>query len=158
MTPLIELLGKNVVSPEAARELGRYPALKREADDGAAGEEAEQIRYLRSPGDGLQVKLTEDGVILAIFLFGEGKEGFSQFRGELPAGLSFASTPADTLKTLGAPGHSRPPGKVGSFAHGDFLRFDRPGYSLHFQFRSDRRGLELVTAIVASAVPGRSVA
>ena len=152
-TPLIDILGKNVASPEAAKELARYPALRREVDE----EDSPDVRYLRSEKDGLQLKVSEDGEVLGIFLFTEGKEGFSQFAGELPAGLTFASTPGETLKALGAPGHSRPPGKVGSFAHGDLLRFDRPGYSVHFQFRSDRRGIELVTALVARVVPGRNV-
>ncbi|HZZ91006.1 MAG TPA: hypothetical protein VFE23_00485 [Usitatibacter sp.] len=154
MTRLFEILGTNVMSPEAAKELALYPALRREVDD----DDAEPVRYLRSERDGLLIKVSDDGEVLTIFLMSEGKDGFAQFRGELPAGLSFSSTPGDVLKALGAPAYSRPPGKVGSFAHGDLLRFDRPAYSLHFQFRSDRRAIELVTAMVARSVPGRSAA
>lgn len=155
-TPLLGLLGRNVLSPEAAQVLSRYPGLRRDPrgrDDGEA-----PVAYLRSVADGLLVKVTHDGEILAVFMMSEGKDGFSQFRGELPGGLSFASRPSDALKALGAPGHSRPAGTMGAYAHGELLRFDRPDYSIHFQFRSDRGGIELVTAMVASAVPGRSVA
>jgi len=56
---------------------------------------------------------------------------------------------------MGAPGYSKPPGRIGSFEHGALLRFDRPTHSVHIQFRKDG-GIELVTAMVASAVPGRN--
>jgi hypothetical protein len=154
-TRLLEILGSNVTSPEAARELALYPALRRERDDAAQDEET-PVQYLRSERDGLLIKLSDDGEILAIFMMGEGKDGFSQYRGALPGRLSFASTPADVLKSLGAPAFSQPPGKVGSFHYGDLLRYDRPAYSIHFQFRSDRRGIELITAMTAASVPGRS--
>lgn len=153
---LFDLLGTDVMSAQAAKELGRYPALRRAGEDVALDDGDATVRYLRSERDGLLIKVSDDGEILAIFLMSEGKDGFSQFRGELPGHLTFASTPAEVLKTLGAPAYSRPPGKVGSFEHGDLLRFDRPGHSLHFQFRSDRRGLLLVTAMAARAVPGRA--
>lgn len=154
MNALIELLGRNVASPEAKAELARYPALRHEIEELGPDEGELTARYLVSEGDGLRIKVSEEGEIVTIFLMSEGKEGFSQFSGELPAGLTFASTAADTLKALGAPGHSRPPGRVGSFEHGALLRFDRPGYSVHFLFRK-QQGIDLVTAIVASAVPGR---
>jgi hypothetical protein len=158
MTRLLELLGSPVMSPEASKELARYPALRRSADDAGPDGGDVPVQYLRSERDGLLLKLSGEGEILAIFLMSEGKDGFSRFRGELPANLSFSSTPGDVLKALGAPAYSRPPGKVGSILLGDLLRFDRPTYSIHFQFRGDRRGIELVTGMAARAVPGRSVA
>ena len=156
MTALLEILGKHVLSDDASRELARYPALRRDsAPAGRDDDGVPPVQYLRSEVDGLLIKLSDEGEILAIFLMSEGKDGFSQFRGGLPAKLSFSSTPSEALKALGAPGYSQPAGKVGSFAHGDLLRFDRPGYSVHFQFRSDRKGIELVSAMTARSVPGR---
>ena len=156
MDALLGILGKHVLSDEASRELARYPALRRERQGAEAGDEGvPPVQYLRSEADGLLVKLSDEGEILALFMMSEGKDGFSQFRGELPAKLSFSSTPGDALRALGAPGYSKPAGKVGSFAHGEHLRFDRPGYSIHFQFRSDRKGMELVSAMTARSVPGR---
>ena len=159
MYTLFGILGKHVLSGEASRELARYPALRREKDDaGAHDDGVPAVQYLRSEADGLLIKVSGEGEIMAIFMMSEGKDGFSQFRGELPGKLSFSSTPGDALKALGAPGYSKPAGKVGSFAHGELLRFDRPGYSVHFQFRGDRKGMELVTAMTASSVPGRAQA
>ena len=156
MTPLIEIVGKHVASPEAVEALALYPDLRPESDDFDASEGLTPVHYLRSESDGLLIKLSAEGEILAIFLMGEGKEGFSQFQGDLPGGLSFASLPPDVLKTLGAPAFNRPQGTIGSYRHGELFRFDKPGYSLHFQFRGDRKGIELVTAMSARAVPGRS--
>jgi len=156
---LLGILGKHVLSEDASRELARYPALRRESEDSETDQEgAVAVQYLRSEADGLLIKLSGEGEILAIFMMSEGKDGFSQFRGELPARLSFSSTPSDTLKALGAPGYSKPASKVGSFTLGELLRFDRPGYSIHFQFRGDRSGVDLVSAMTAASVPGRAQA
>ena len=154
MTPLLELLGKNMASPEAIDVLERYPALEPETH----AELEEGLHYLRSESDGLLIKLSETGEVLTIFLMAEGKEGFSQFAGPLPAGLSFGSTRREVVMALGAPAFIRPPGKVGSFMLGELMRFDKPGYSIHVQFRSSGAGIELVTAVLAHLVPGRSVA
>jgi len=158
VTALLAILGKHVLSDEASRELARYPSLRRDSEVVEPGDGAPQVRYLRSESDGLLIKLSDEGEILAILLMSEGKDGFSQFRGELPARLSFSSAPGDALRALGAPGYSKPAGRLGSFAHGELLRFDRPGYSLNFQFKSDNRGIDLVSAMTARSVPGRSQA
>ena len=156
MTPLIDIVGPHMSSPEAVEVLAKYPSLRPESDDFDASEGMTPVHYLRSESDGLLVKLSAEGEILAVFLMGEGKEGFSEFKGELPGALAFSSQPSDVLKTLGAPAFNRPAGNIGSYRHGEFFRFDKPGYSLHFQFRGDRRGIELITAMSARAVPGRS--
>lgn len=159
MTELFDVLGRHVSSPEATAAFARYPKLAPQVEDVEPGDDdMPPVRYLRSRSDGLLVKLSAEGEILAIFLMGEGREGFSQFRGELPAKLTFASKPPEVLKALGAPAYNRPPGKVGGHEHGELFRFDRPGHSLHFQFRGDRGGIELITAMTAKSVPGRSVA
>ena len=155
MTRLIELLGKSLRSREAIEELARYPTLQRELDDAAVDEGLPPVHYLRSEAEGLLIKLSDEEEIVAIFMMSEGKDGFSQFRGQLPGQLPFSATPADALKRLGAPGYSKPPGRVSSYEHGALLRFDRPTHSVHFQFRKDG-GIDLVTAMVASAVPGRN--
>ena len=61
------------------------------------------------------------------------------------------------LRALGAPAFIRPAGKLGSFEHGELMRFDKPHCSVHVQFRSRGAGIELVTAMVPHLVPGRSV-
>jgi hypothetical protein len=154
MTKLLAILGRNIMSAQAAEVLAGYPLLHADAEDSAQ----EDVRYLRSERDGILIKLSGDGDIMAIFLMSEGKDGFAQYRGELPGRLDFASRPGDVLKRLGAPGFSRPAARLGSHETGELLRFDLPEYSIHFQFRPDRTGIELVTGVIAASVPGRSQA
>jgi hypothetical protein len=151
---LHEILGKGATSAEAAEVLAAYPNLRSFAEDLGPGEEP--VRYLANEADGLRLKLAGDGTILTIFLMGEGKDGYTQFRGELPGGLTFGSTRVDALRTFGAPAYFRAAGKLGSFQVGELMRFDRPTHSLHLQFRADGAGIELVTVMSAAAVPGRA--
>ena len=155
MTELHEILGQTATSPEASGVLLAYPNLRVHVED--LGPEEEPVRYLSNEADGLRLKLSNDGTIRTIFLMSEGKDGFSQFRGELPGGLSFRSTRVEALKTFGAPAYFRASGKFGPFQVGELLRFDRPTHSLHLQFRPDGAGLELVTLMSAEGVPGRAV-
>src|SRR4051812_45237242 len=131
---LLDLLGKKVASPEGAALLVRYPALQAESDDDEPTEGGEPIHYLKSESDGLLIKVSDEGTVLTIFLMSEGKDGFSQFKGPLPGELSFSSTRRQVVQAMGAPAYIRPPGRIGSFVQGELLRFDKPGYSLHFQF------------------------
>lgn len=155
MIPILDLVGRNVAEPEVAKRLADYPALAPE-DGGLVGEERVQpVKYLRSRADGLLIKLSEDGVILALFLMSDGKDGSSEFRGELPGKINFAAEPEDAIRLLGPPDLRRPPAKYGGHELGEFLRYDRPAYSLHIQFRADHDGIDLITAMAAKEVPGR---
>ena len=156
MSQLLSLLGKNVASPEAAGALARYPDLRAEVQELAPGERVEAVRYLRSEDDGLLIKCSMEGEIRTIFLMSEGKDGFTQFDGELPGHLTFESTPADAIRVFGEPAYRRAAGRVGNIDLGELLRFDWPSHSVHFQFRGDGDGIELVTAMTAKSVPGRS--
>jgi hypothetical protein len=153
---LFEILGKNMMSTEVTAVLGVFPALKPDVQD-LEEEGIPPVRYLTSERDGLLIKGTVDGDIVAIFLMSEGKDGFSEYSGEMPPGLDFASTRADVVKRLGPPAFIQAPKRIGMLQTGELMRFDLPAYSLHFQFRADGQGIELITAMVASAVPGRSV-
>jgi hypothetical protein len=154
---LLEILGKNMMSAEVAAILAAFPALKAETQD--LGEEGiPPVRYLASERDGILIKGTADGDITAIFLMSEGKDGYSEYSGEMPPGIDFESSRADVVKRFGPPTFTQAPKRIGQLAIGELLRFDQPAYSLHFQFRADGSGIDLITAMVASAVPGRSVA
>lgn len=154
MATLLELLGKNIASPEATEALARYPALRAEEGGGTAPDE--DVRYLRSAADGLQIKLSADGEILALFMMSEGKDGCSEFRGELPGRLNFAAEPEDAIRALGVPASRRPASTYGEYRLGELLRFDWPECSVHVQFRADHDGIDLVTVMPARLVPGRS--
>lgn len=158
MTPLLDILGKNIAAPEVAARLNEYPGLKPEEGADPEDRRLAPVKYLRSARDGLLVKLAEDGEILALFMMSDGKDGCSEFRGELPGKLHFAAEPADAIRALGPPALRRPPATYGGQRLGEFLRFDRPTHSLHIQFRADDDGIDLVTAMVPRQVPGRSVA
>ena len=158
MTPLLDILGKNIAAPEVAARLNAYPALRPEAGVESQDHRIGSVKYLRSARDGLLIKLSEDGEVLAVFMLSDGKDGSSEFRGELPGRLHFAAEPSDAIRALGPPALRRPPATYGGQRLGELLRFDRPEMSLHIQFRPDDDGIDLVTAMVARQVPGRSVA
>src|SRR5512140_2646998 len=118
MTELLDILGKHVASPDVVKQLARFPKLHAEAEDSTPDEGMDAVRYLRSEADGLLIKLSGEGEILAIFLMGEGKDGFTQYAGELPDELTFASRPGDVLRRLGAPAYNRPASRIGQFKVG----------------------------------------
>lgn len=155
-TPLLDLLGKNIATPEATEALSRYPALRPEAG-GPSADGRTSVSYLRSARDGLLIKVSAEGEILAMFLMSEGKDGSSEFRGELPGRLNFAAEPEDAIRAFGPPALRRAEATYGGHRVGEQLRFDGPTYSLHIQFRPDHDGIDLVTAMTARQVPGRSV-
>jgi hypothetical protein len=153
---ILDLLGKNLASDEAAALLAAYPFLKPETQALEAEDGMQPVHYLRSERDGLLIKASEHGDVLTIFLMGEGKDGFSQFTGPLPGMLTFSSTRREVVRTLGVPATVEAPRKVGSFDLGELIRFDMPTFSLHFQFRNGDAGIELVTAMLPHLVPGRA--
>ena len=154
---ILDLLGRNIASDDAAALLAAYPFLKPEIQDAGVDDAMEAVKYLRSERDGLLIKVSEEGDVLTIFLMSEGKDGFSQFKGPLPGMLAFSATRREVVRTLGAPAVVHPPRKLGSFELGELMRFDMPAYSVHFQFRSGDAGIELVTAMLPHLVPGRSI-
>jgi hypothetical protein len=156
MSPLLPLLGRNVAEPEVAKRLADYPRLRPEEGGVSPAERVKPARYLRSAADGLLIKLSEDGEILAIFMMSDGKDGCSEFRGELPGRLNFAAEPEDAIRALGVPASRRAAGSFGGYRLGELLRFDWPAHSVHIQFRADHDGIDLVTATTAREVPGRS--
>lgn len=151
MTALHDLVGKHIAAPEVKARLADYPRLRPEA-----GEASETVSYLRSSADGLLIKVSAEGEILAIFMMSDGKDGFSEFRGELPGRLNFAAEPEDAIRALGPPALRRPEATYGEYRLGELLRFDRPEHSVHIQFRADHDGIDLVTAMTPHQVPGRS--
>ena len=153
MTALIDLVGKNVASADAQAELENYPSLRSDVQGIAGSEEA--VHYLRSEREGLLIKCTPDGEIRAIFLMSEGKDGFSEFEGDMPGGLTFCSTPEEAEQVFGEPASRQEARRIGGLELGELLRFDWPQHSIHFQFRGDGTGIDLITAMTARSVPGR---
>jgi hypothetical protein len=153
---LLDILGRNIAEPEVAKRLADYPGLRPEEGGATREDAAAAVRYLRSAADGLLVKLSGDGEILALFMMSDGKDGCAEFRDELPGRLNFAAEPEDAIRALGPPASRRAAASYGGHRLGELLRFDWPTYSVHVQFRADHDGIDLVTAMTARQVPGRS--
>jgi hypothetical protein len=158
MGTLIALLGRNISEPEVMQRLAEYPRLHPSEGGASMDGSVQSVRYLRSTADGLLIKLSEDGEILAIFMMSGGKEDYSEFRGELPGRLNFAAEPEDAIRVLGQPAARRAEASYGGHRLGELLRYDYPAHSVHIQFRVDHDGIDLVTAMTARQVPGRSAA
>ena len=155
MSTLVDLLGRHIAAPDVVKRLADYPALRPEEGGPSPDHRIETVSYLRSTRDGLLIKMSAEGEILAILMMSDGKDGSSEFRGELPGRLNFAAEPDDAIRALGTPALRRPPATFGGHRLGELLRFDWPTHSLHIQFRADHDGIDLVTATVARLVPGR---
>lgn len=78
------------------------------------------------PSHGISFRFNK-GVLHTIFLYPEGDEGYAQFRGRLPDGVSFLDRRSDILAKLGSPE------RTGS----NWDRFDLGTYLLHFHYRPD---------------------
>ena len=153
---LIDLLGRRLAEPVVAKRLAHYPRLQAEPGGGVGNDARDGVSYLRSLRDGLLIKVSPDGEILALFMMSDGKDGFSEFRGELPGRLNFAAEPEDAIRVLGPPASRRAAASYGGHPLGELLRYDWAAYSVHIQFRADHDGIDLVTATVARQVPDRS--
>src|SRR5438045_3588847 len=119
MGSLLDLLGRNVAEPVVAKRLAAYPGLQPEHGGGVGNDATQAAWYLRSAADGLLIKLSADREILAIFMMSDGKEGFSEFRGELPGRLNFAAEPEDAIRVLGPPALRRAAASYGGHQLGE---------------------------------------
>ena len=120
------LLGRPVedeLLSEAIREFGLV-------QDGCSEE-----GYLESESQGLSL-LYEAGRICAIFFHSEGKDGFSQFRGRLPYGLTYDSTASDVRERLGKADAARGPHVIWPMLDSNgWDRYEQDGFFVHFTYK-----------------------
>jgi len=154
MAPLVALLGQPLQSASVKGWLATLPPTESATVDWS--DEGEIHRFLESKAAGVAIKHSDEGNIQTIFLMSEGKDGFSQYRGELGHALVFSSSPDDVMRALGKPSLHRP-ASLGLFNQrtGEIMRHDYSAHSVHFQFRAGGQGIEQVTLMTAAAVPGR---
>ncbi|WP_447927010.1 hypothetical protein [Vreelandella sp. EE27] len=84
--------------------------------------DSEYRTYIERPAKGYSLVFTDEAVFLGItnqpigksalylsgvFLYGEGKDGYTQFNGKLPIGLSFSANQEDIKTMLGNPSWNR---------------------------------------------------
>lgn len=157
--PLANLLGRRIDDREVAqfmRGLGPENVDDDEDedydDDDLDYDEDETYRSFSSGGVSLLVG--SDMLVRAIFLYSQGREGFDQYAGEIDGGITFADVRADVIRRLGEPstagggGHSAVYGTAPQF-----IRYDRPGHSLHVEFAADGGTVSLVTLMTPDATP-----
>ena len=82
----------------------------------AAVEIMGETPYLNSRAAGISFALTKDSKVKSVFLYANGIEGFAQYTGPLPAGLTFKSSRSDVCAAIGEPSMSADAGGVGLMA------------------------------------------
>lgn len=107
-------------------------------------------RYLMSRSRGFEVKYGPERVVETIFLNRFGRNGYAQYSGKLPKGISFGDPPQKVRAALGKPTSTgRPvPGLHGGSAGWD--RYDNTNHRVHFSYSDDGR-LELIMLMLARA-------
>jgi len=154
MAELLDLLGKKVGSGEVSARLRAFKHLRSEPLYPEPDEEPRRM-YLTSKAEGIEIYRTTGGTITTIFLMSEGKDEYSEYRGDLGHGLSFRSTLDEVLRVHGRPAFSRPAGKSRwEDIAGASVRFDTPANCIHFQFRVDGNGIERVTLMSPASLQG----
>jgi hypothetical protein len=91
--------------------------------------------------DDVSVAPARDELIFhAVFLYAEGEDGYTQYRGAIPGGIRFDDTRAAIEAALGAPSwhRKRDDGSISA------ERWDLPGHHIHVTYS---RGAEMPTVI-----------
>jgi hypothetical protein len=114
-------------------------------------EDASHPRHFESPSLGIALYLDDHGAVSTVFLFGNRKDDFSEFRGSLLGDLTFRHGRSDVRRVCGEPTKSANATKraEGGYQHGGWDRYDLPTHVLHFSYERDVGVIELVTLMVA---------
>jgi hypothetical protein len=121
---------------------------------GAESELIDEKHYLQIQRHGIGFIADFDGRVSTIFLYSEGKRGYSQFTGVLPEGVSFEDSQRSIHERLGQP-TANGGGEVIPL-YGKASKWDRyalDGYSLHIQYAEGEGSIELVTIMRPDSVP-----
>jgi hypothetical protein len=114
--------------------------------DGVAIEIMGESPYLNAKAAGISFSLNADHRVRAVFLYGEGVEGFAPYVDALPAGLSLSNSRADVCNVLGEAVMSANPGGVGLMAIDfSFDRYESGDHYLRFEYVPGDAAIRLVT-------------
>jgi hypothetical protein len=101
--------------------------------------------FCSSRSSGLAVVVDAGGQIIAIHLHSDGHEGFHEYSGGLPEGVTFGLSRGETRRILGQPQTFAEGGLVPILGvYGAWDRYAYDGVFLHLQFSSADK-LELLT-------------
>jgi hypothetical protein len=146
MTALHSLIGQDVNCESVQATIRWLGPFHSSIQDLAPDENMRPDHYLTNKAGGIQLRHAPSGTIEVIFLYGAGRDGFSEYRGPLEGGITFASTAKDIVAALGTPQFHKPErnrpllGKVG-----ETVRYDLASHSIGFQMALGGQGVSLVT-------------
>jgi hypothetical protein len=91
-------------------------------------EDASNPGHWESPSLGIALYLDDRGAVNTVFLFGNGKDDFREYRGSLPGDLTFRHGRTDVRRVCGEPTRSADPTTVaeGGYQHGGWDRYGLP--------------------------------
>lgn len=107
--------------------------------------------YLQLPLLGISMVLPDGETISAVHLHASGHEGYSEFQGELPAGIVFAMSREEARARLGNPAQCGDGGPVlllGPRPAWDAFIVD--GQRLHLEYAEDNQSVRLITISAAT--------
>lgn len=106
----------------------------------------EEVLFYEFKKTGLSFLFDETKALTAIHIFGENKDQFLAYSGELPEGISFKNSKTEILEKLGKP--SQQGGGETSLLGGKvspWIKYLFPQYQLHLQFDESLKRVVLVT-------------
>lgn len=123
-------MAKNNISPNSELALGddQYRAYIERSSEGFCLVFTDEAVF---QGKGDQAIGVGELFYTWIFFHAEGKDGYSEYKGELPGGISFSDTREDVLKKMGTPSWQRM-SKDGQRIITD--RWELPNYRLHVTY------------------------
>jgi hypothetical protein len=102
--------------------------------------------YLNAKPAGMSFALTKKHAVKAVFLYASSIEGFEQYAGGLPVGLTFSSTRDDVKSKIGEAVFSGEAGGIGLMAiEHSFDRFEHGSHYLRFEYMPGNGSIRLVT-------------
>ena len=140
-----EFLGKHISEILEKPPFNKW-SVERSIEDGLLDRKIEYI----FEENGLEIHCDEDDEINIIFLFSEEYEGFKEELFE----LSLSKTSLQVRDYYGNPSKSGEKCTNSFFGDmGAWDRFDKEGYSLHFEYSFDSENINKVTLMSSSVVP-----
>jgi len=106
----------------------------------------DEVVFYEFKKTGVSFLFDETKTLTAIHIFGENKDQFLAYSGELPEGISFKNSKTEILEKLGKP--SQQGGGETSLLGGKvspWIKYLFPQYQLHLQFDESLKRVVLVT-------------
>jgi len=137
MDELIRVIGAPVTAAPVQDLIARFRLV----------EDASSPGHLNSPLSGIAFYLNERRAVETVFLFGNGKDDFREYRGALPGDLTFRHGRSEVRRVFGEPTSSANATRLaeGGYQHGGWDRYDLPKHTLHFSYERGTGVIELVT-------------